>query len=373
MKKLLALVLAGVMALSLATTASALIITPDPASGDPTENPVLVDDRVFYFGGSDETYEDTITPGGDFVSITVNEKNYFALETADAKYTVSATASSNKPDMISASVSKSTVGTAGNKGVKLVLKLDPADSFFTVEEHTVKIKLVVVQKKSEANTDALRFEEEYEVTVKNYSHGADEFYADADGKVTSVYELSNPVIEAEVFTDVAKDKALTLDYGKYALKFAKVSRQNTALYLKASTDVVSVESTKAIGSVGFKPTRVKDAATITMPISPDNENYYGETVYVYAIVDGKPTGSPIKADVVNHSYVVFTVPSGTTIGTFAAYGAQKEGDVEKPAPTKTDKPAIPETGANDIINLSVVLAVVALAGAGFVAVKKVTK
>lgn len=373
MKKLLALVLAALMALSLAAAASALEISPDPTSGDPTEDPVLADGRIFYFGGSDETYEDVITPAGGFVPVTVNGGTYFALENGEDKYTVSATVSSNKPEMISASISRKTIGTTGNKGVKLVLKLDPADSYFTVQEHTVKIKLVVVQKKSEPNTEALRFEEEYEVTVKNYSHGPDEFYSDANNRVTSVYELSNPVIEAEVFTDVAKDKALTLDYGNYAIKFSKVSRQNTALYLKASTDVVSVENTKAIGSISFKPTRVKDAATITMPISPDNENYYGETVYVYAVTDGKPTGAAIKADVANHSYVVFTVPAGTTLGTFAAYGSEKLGDAEKPAPTKNtgkEKPAIPETGVGDIVNLAVVFAVVALAGVGFAIVKK---
>lgn len=376
MKKLLALVLAALMAISLAAAASALEISPDQPSDDPTEDPVLADGRIFYFGGSDETYEDVITPAGGFVPVTVNGGTYFALENGEDKYTVSATVSSNKPEMISASISRKTIGTTGNKGVKLVLKLDPADSYFTVQEHTVKIKLVVVQKKSEPNTEALRFEEEYEVTVKNYSHGPDEFYSDANNRVTSVYELSNPVIEAEVFTDVAKDKALTLDYGNYAIKFSKVSRQNTALYLKASTDVVSVENTKAIGSIGFKPTRVKDAATITMPISPDNENYYGETVYVYAVTDGKPTGAAIKADVVNHSYVVFTVPAGTTLGTFAAYGSEKLGDAEKPAPTKNtgkEKPAIPETGAGDIVNLAVVFAVVTLASVGFAVVKKAGK
>ncbi len=385
MKKLLALVLAGVMALSLATFASAaIIVTPDdttPANDDQPE--------IMNFG--DDTLEIPLTPGEGFVSGTdkTSPDNFLIIsqiaqdeEATDfdtVEYSVSASASSNKSDILKAAVVVDTdkdgkKGTAGYEESKsLVLTLNPADEYFTVEEHKVEVKVVVVQRLKASGSESIKSEFKFDVLVSNQSHGEDDFWQNADGKVEGIYELSKPVIDKDVFTGIANGKALTLDYGKYALKFTKVSKQNTGLYLKAKTDVVSVDSTKAIGSVGFKPTRIKDAATITMPISPDNENYYGETVYVYAIVDGKPTGSAIKADVVNHSYVVFPVPSGTTLGTFAAYGAQKEGDAEKPAPTKTDKPAIPETGANDIVNLAVVLAVVALAGAGFVAVKKVSK
>ena len=383
MKKLLALVMAAVLALSLAATASALEIVPGAPGTDPDEDFAPGD---FFFGGDDNTYETILTPGGTFVPDGVNT-DYFAIDTSTAavkddpatpedesapavpgdKYSISATASSSKPEILKATITTKTIKNAdGSKAAKITLKLDPADEYFTVEEHKVTVKVVVVQKESTANGAEYKAELEWkDLIVKNEAHFADEFYTDADGKVTSVDELSKPVIDKEVFTEAASGKALTLDYGKYTIKFAKVSKQNTSLYLKAKTGVVDVENTKAIASIGFKPTRVKDAATITMPINPDNENFYGETVYVYSVVDGKPTGDAIEAEVVNHNSVIFSVPAGTTLGTFAAYGAKAEGDAEKPA--------IPETGANDIVNIAIVFSVVALAAAGFVAVKKAGK
>ena len=379
MKKVLALVLAAVMALSLAATASALVIIPGAPATDPAE---LAVPATFFFGGDGETYTNLLMPGAlvdeddDVIAAFVpdeNDASYFAIQASGVdpdKYTVSATVSSSKPDVLKATITTKTdnlgVAPTASKGTKLTLKLDPADEYFTVEEHKVDVKIIVVQKESKPNGETIKSEVKIEgIVVKNKFHDKTEFYADANDKVVSVAELSNPVITADVFTDVADGKALVLDYGKYTVKFAKVTKQNTALYLKAKTDVVSVENTKAIGSIGFKPTRIKDAATITMPINPDNENFYGETVYVYTVVDGKPTGEAIAAEVVNHNSIIFTVPAGTTLGTFAAYGAKTEGDAEKPA--------IPETGANDIVNIAIVFAVVALAAAGFVAVKKASK
>ncbi|MFA9382111.1 MAG: hypothetical protein ACERKO_13730, partial [Acetanaerobacterium sp.] len=200
------------------------------------------------------------------------------------------------------------------------------------------------------------------------------YHTDADTNASGNYLVDVPdleglaedarVIDVSVF-EVAEGEALTIRYDDYSVKFKKVSRQNTSLYLYAKTDVVSVNRTKAIASVGFAPTRVKDAATITIPISEDNENYYGETVYVYKLVNGAPTGSAIPADVINHNAVVFVVSGGATLGTYAAYGSLQEGEAERPA--------IPETGANDIVNIAIVFAVAALAAAGFAAVKKVSK
>ena len=386
MKKVLALVLAAVMALSLAATASALEIIPGGATPDKIVEDAP-DSFFFVFGGDGNTYETLLTPGGDFVA-DAEDENLFAVDTSIAavkddpetegvdesapaipgdKYTISATASSSKPDIMKATIATKTIkNDDGSKAMKITLKLDPADEYFTVEDQKVTVKVVVVQKESVANGDNFKVELEWkDLIVKNDAHFADEFYTDADNKVSSVATLSKPVIDDEVFTDAAKDKALTLEYSDYSVKFAKVSKQNTSLYLKAKTGVVSVENTKAIASIGFKPTRVKDAATITMPISYDNQNLYGETVYVYNVVDGKPTGEAIAAEVVNHNSVIFTVPAGTTLGTFAAYGDKAQGDAEKPA--------IPETGANDIVNIAIVFAVVALAAAGFVAVKKASK
>ena len=382
MKKVLALVLAAVMALSLATVASAAIIIDE----DTTTAPAGDQPDTMLFDTA--TLEIPLTPGAGYEAGTdtdgVGAGAFLTLEQTGAapvnsgdpdatynEYALSASVSSSKPDMIKATlvndkatkgaIDKGTVGY--EEGRTLVLKLDPADEFFTVEEHKVEIKVIVTQKLKAANSEAVKTEIKFNVLISNKAHGEDDFWKNADDKVEGLNELSNPVIAADVFTGIAKDKALTLDYGKYTVKFAKVAKQNTALYLKASTSVA--DGSKAIASIGFKPTRIKDAATITMPINADNENLYGETVYVYALVDGKPTGEAIAAEVVNHNSVIFTVPAGTTLGAFAAYGDKAQGDAEKPA--------IPETGANDIVNIAIVFAVVALAAAGFAAVKKASK
>ena len=347
MKKVLALVLAAVMTLSLSTVVSALTVDGDePSTVGSSE---FSEYTTANFDGED--FETTVTPGAGFTAVD----GAFSTD----GFTVSANVTSSNPDMLKASLDIDDV----TNGKTITLKLEPADSYFTVEEHDVKVKLVVVQKKNDT-TPAAKFEEEYTVTLSNKTHGEADFFENASGKIVSaVGDLENPVIEEDVFTGIADGKALELNYGDYSVNFAKVNNQNTALYLKADTDVA--DGSKAIASIAFQPTRVKDAATISMPISADDENLYGEKVFVYALVDGKPSGEAIEGTVVNHNSVIFTVPAGTTLGAWAAYGDKATGDAEKPA--------IPETGANDIVNIAIVFAVVALAAAGFVAVKKASK
>lgn len=362
MKKLLALVLAGVMALSLTTVVGAAALTP-PDEGDPK---VDVGDTELYYGDDElefylEKGDSTIAVGDD------TDDGYDAFCNTD-DYSLSVSVSSDNSDI---KASYKLYKNPDRDGVAVKIIIDPISEKFTVaDDADWEVKVKVVQK-LKGQTDPAVGELLVEGTIGNTRAFHTDSFTDAYGSY--ILDTEARVIDVSVFED-AEGKALSVNYPKYAIKFNKVSRQNTSLYLYAKTDVVDVSNTKAIGSIAFKPTRVKDAATITMPISADNENYYGETVYVYNIVDGKPSGESIKADVVNHNYVVFSVPSGTTLGTFAAYGAKTDGDAEKPAPTKTTaKPAIPETGAGDIVNLTVVLAVVALAGAGLAAVKKVSK
>ena len=290
-------------------------------------------------------------------------------------FSLSVSVSSDNADM---KASYRLVKNDARNAVGIEIILAPAAEKFTVVEPTgnnYKVKVKVVQKLKGA-TDPIVGEMEIEGVIQNTRADHTDAYTDASGNyfvdapsLDDVFLANGKddnarVIDVSVFEE-AEGKGLTIDYDKYAVKFAKVSKQNTSLYLYAKTGVVSVTDTKAIGSIAFQPTRVKDAATITMPISFDNQNFYGETVYVYNVVDGKPTGEAIAAEVVNHNSIVFTVPAGTALGTFAAYGAKTEGDAEKPA--------IPETGANDIVNIAIVFAVVALAAAGFVAVKKASK
>ncbi len=259
--------------------------------------------------------------------------------------------------------------------VGIEVSVKPIAEKFTVEgTKDYKVNVKVVQKNAKAAA-AVQGEYILKGTIENTRAVAKDSFTDASGNyILNTLSLENVVlangkndnarvIDESVF-DRANGKALTIEYKNYTVKFTKVSKQNTSLYLYAKTGVVEAP-TKSIASIAFQPTRVKDAATITMPISFDNQNLYGETVYVYALVNGKPSGEAIPAEVVNHNSVVFSVPAGTALGTFAAYGDKVEGEAEKPA--------IPETGANDIVNIAIVFAVVALAAAGFVAVKKASK
>ncbi len=362
MKKLLALVLAGVMALGLATLVGAAPLTP-PDEGEPD---VTVGETELKYG--DDALEFYLEAGEVTFAVGDDTSDGYDAFRNTGDYSLSVSVSSDNSDI---KASYKLYKNPDRDGVAVKVIIDPISEKFTVaDDKDWEVKVKVVQKNKGA-TDPVVGELLVEGTIGNTRAYHTDSFTDAYGSY--ILDTEARVIDVSVFED-AEGKALSVNYPKYAIKFKNVSRQNTSLYLYAKTDVVDVTNSKAIGSIGFRPTRVKDAATITMPISADNENYYGETVYVYDVVDGKPTGSPIKADVVNHNYVVFTVPSGTTLGTFAAYGAQKDGDDEKPAPAKTTaKPAIPETGASDMMNLSVVFAVLALAGAGFAAVKRVSK
>ncbi len=335
MKKFLALLLAAVMTFSLASFASAAPLTP-PDAGEPA---VDIGDTDLKYG--DDALEFYLEPGDAGFAVSETSANGYPAFLNTGDYKLSVSTSSDTGDV---KVSHKLYRNNDRDGVAIKVTIEPIKERFTVkddQEWKAKIKVVQNNKDTKAS---IAGELEVKGTIDNTRAYDSDTYTNAAG--TYVLDTEARVIDVSVFED-AEGSALSIFYPKYAIKFRKVSRQNTSLYLYAKTDVVDVDNTKAIGSVGFMPTRLKDAATITMPISADNENYYGETVYVYLVVDGKPTGTAITADVINHSYVVFNVPAGTTLGTYAAYGSQSLGEAEKPAAKteKTNKPAIPETGA----------------------------
>ena len=423
MKKVLALVLAAVMVFSLATVLSAAPLTPvnpegagfgpwetdddgryvyDTFYGEDSlkfmiENVVVDPQLITDYNDAVEALENydpendvladlqaavqtaaqAILAAGAFAwGAPLDFDGYVGADTFmnTGNFSLSVSVSSDNADM---KVSYKLVKNATRNAVGIEITLAPAAEKFTVVEPTgnnYKVKIKVVQKLKNV-ADPIVGDMEIVGVIENtralhsdaYSDASGNYFVDApalDGVVYADGKNDNArVIDVSVF-EKAEGKALTVNYDKYAVKFTKVSKQNTSLYLYAKTGVVEAP-TKSIASIAFQPTRVKDAATITMPISFDNQNFYGETVYVYALVNGKPSGEAIPAEVVNHNSVVFTVPAGTALGTFAAYGDKVEGESEKPA--------IPETGANDIVNIAIVFAVVALAAAGFVAVKKASK
>ena len=385
MKKALSVTLAVVMVFTLATVLSAAPLANVPLGGFDgsfADEPFFYGEDPVVFMLEDTTDDDFAnnisgpSGGGDSglgAPLATDGYNGATTFRNTGDYSLSVSVNSNNSD---AKISYRLIKNADRDAVGIEITITPAAEKFTVEdieadnaEFTIKVVQKVVGEP--AVTAQLKLANILENTrayhTDAYADASGNYFVDAPSLDTDLADGKNDnarVIDVSVF-EKADGKALTIDYDKYAVKFAKVSKQNTSLYLYAKTGVVSVTDTKAIGSIAFQPTRVKDAATITMPISFDNQNFYGETVYVYNVVDGKPTGEAIAAEVVNHNSIVFTVPAGTALGTFAAYGAKTEGDAEKPA--------IPETGANDIVNIAIVFAVVALAAAGFVAVKKASK
>ena len=376
MKKVLALVLAAVMALSLATVLSAEPLSPITVNAwaDEGYDFGTTDYGLFYGNDGLDFYIDASAIPAFDLGAAVDYDGLTAIPTLlnTGNYSLSVTTTSNNKDIVA---SYKLVKNDARNAVAIKINIKAIAEKFTVADPAdYEVKVKVVQKLS-TDADPAVGEIVVNGTVENTRAAHTEAYTDASGNyivdapaLTGVgiagKDDNARVIDVSVF-EIAEGKSLNIKYKDYSVKFAKVSKQNTSLYLYAKTGVVSVTDTKAIGSIGFQPTRVKDAATITMPVSFDNQNFYGETVYVYNVVDGKPTGAAIPAEVVNHNSIVFTVPAGTALGTYAAYGAQTEGDAEKPA--------IPETGANDIVNIAIVFAVVALAAAGFVAVKKAGK
>lgn len=306
MKKLIAIIIATICILSVTVYAAEL--TPGASNTD-----VVTDiPTALYIGGDNVKVE--LTPGSGFAAVGASGE---AFDSTDLTYK----ATSDKPSLLTAKLIAETV----TGGKKLTLMLNPADRYATVETTDVEVKITVTQGDYAATAT-------YDIAVSNQSHGTADFEVTEDGTVP-VTELTRPVIDADVF-GLADGGALKLDYGDYIVEFAKVSNQNTGLYLAAKTGTTD----GAIASIEFVGTRVKDAVTVAMPIGGDAQNQYGEAVYVYSLIDGNPAGKPVEARIVNHNAVIFAVPAGSRLGAYAAYGVAEV--------AKAELPAIPETGAN---------------------------
>lgn len=340
MKKILALLLA----LALCTTfVAAVQITP--VTEDDT--PGIDVPAHLYFG--DKTVSVAIEPSAEFTAVD----DAFGTKIGDTKYEISCDVISSHKKMLSAEIVAKPYEKDGDKGAKLILELTPAKSYFTVEDTEVTVSLSVSQKAAGGKT--VKSTAEYKIVVGNKVHFTEDFWELADGSYSSFGSLTYPVIDVSVF-DAARGDKLILDYDDYAVTFDKVKNQKTSLYLKANTG--TIDGDKVVASIAFAPTRVKDAAKITAPISADDENLYGDVVYVYAVDNGKPVGDAIPAEVIDHQFLVFGVPAGSVLGSYVAYG-EKYGAEKTATKAAIEKPTIPETGADNKVTLFVILLVLA--------------
>lgn len=347
MKKLIAMVLALTFALSLATVVSAADISGDiigtvpgtstiPNKLEFTAEPVTVD----------------IAPGGNFDPW--NGEEVLSVASSD-------------PNKLSVSYKKTT---EADGSIVYSVKLTPKKTI-TAEEHEVKVTIVVAQVKE--GGDRVRGIIENNINMYNARHLDTDLIPLAD----DTYKLiaTDPVIDASVFAKVAEnEQKLSINYASYSVVFPKVSNQDTSLYLAATTSVPDYVSKIAAGKdvkyINFPGNPyLKDNAKISVNFNNDWQNENGTTAYVYAVKNDVLVGEPIIAAIENGA-VVFETKG--RLGEYAVF-ATKMASIPDAANDTSSTPSNPNTGDSSTIVIAMVLATLALAGAGFVAVKKASR
>ncbi|MFA9379791.1 MAG: NPXTG-anchored protein [Acetanaerobacterium sp.] len=347
MKKLIAMVLTFVMMLSLAAVVSAADITGDIIGTVPGSS---------YFPTMLEFDEDAvivdIAAGGNF-------------EEWNGEESISVASSDNNKLAVSY---KKEIATDGK--ILYSVKLDPQKTV-TAEEHNVTVTIALAQITSEG--DKVKGSMTQVVTMYNARHYEDDLIPLADD--TYKLNASKPVIDAEVFVKVADEdeQKLSINYASYSVVFPKVSKQDTSLYLSASTTVPDYISKIADGQdvkyINFPGNPyLKDAAKISVNFNNDWQNENGTTAYVYAVQDDVLIGEPIVATIENGAIVFET--SGR-LGEYAIFATKMSSIID--AQNDTGSTANPDTGDSNTFAIAIVFATLALAGAGFVAVKKATR
>lgn len=348
MKKLIAIVLTLTFVLSLATIVSAADISGEiigtvpgtstfPTALQFTDEPVNVDLAP---GGNFDTWN-----GGESISVASSDTN---------KLTVSY---------------KKTTATDGS--VVYSVKLTPVKTI-TAEEHDVKVTIVIAQVKSTG--DRVKGTVEKTITMFNERQKDTDLIPQAD----DTYKLiaSSPVIDASVFAKVAESQQkLSINYPSYSVVFPKVANQDTSLYLAATTTVpdyiTKIANGKDVKYINFPGSPyLKDNAKISVNFNNDWQNENGTTAYVYAVKNSVLVGEPIVATIENGA-VVFETKG--RLGEYAIFATKMASIPDAANTSSTPTTANPNTGDSSSIVITMVLATLALAGAGFVAVKKASK
>lgn len=350
MKKIIAMVLALTLLLSLATVLAATdidgeIIGTVPGSSSFPES--------LKFNDSAVTVQ--IAPGGNFDNWNGSE---------------SISVASSDPNKLAVGYKKY-VEEDGT--VVYTVKLTPKKTI-TSEEHEVKISIALAQVTE--NGDKVKGVLEKTIKMYNQRHLEDDLIPQADD--TYRLNATYPVIDTSVFAKVAEDKQkLTISYSAYSVVFPTVSKQDTSLYLAATTTIPDFIKEIADGGdvkyINFPGNPyLKDAAKIGVNFNNDWQNHNGTTAYVYNISGGKLVGEPIEAKIENGS-VVFETKG--RLGEYAIFPSKKVSTPD--AEDTTDKNEAgsnnPNTGDNSTIAIAIILGTMALAATGVIAVKKASK
>ncbi len=346
MKKLIAMTLTLVMLLSLATIVSAAEVSGDLIGTVPGTS-IFPEELEF----TEEAVTVDLAPGGNFDAWN-GEESVSVASSDTAKLTVSY---------------KKYVENDGT--VRYSLRLTPKKTI-TAEEHKVTVTIAVAQ--VTAAGDKVKGTMNKEIIMFNERHYEDDLIPQADD--TYKLNANKPVIDAEVFAKVADyEQKLTINYSSYSVVFPKVAKQDTSLYLAASTSVPEYISKIANGKdvkyINFPGNPyLKDAAKISVNFNNDWQNENGTTAYVYAVSNDVLVGEPIVATIENGAIVFETKGR---LGEYAIFATKMASVVD--ATKDTSSTTNPSTGDGGTIAVAVVLATMALAAAGFVAVKKASR
>ncbi len=346
MKKLIAMVLALTFALSLATIVSAADIPGEIIGTVPGTSTIP---NKLEFSADPVTVD--IAPGGNFDPWDGDE---------------SLSVASSDPNKLSVSYKKTT---EADGSIRYSIKLTPKKTI-TAEEHEVKVTIVVAQVQDDG---VVKGNLDQKIVMYNERHLDEDLIPLAD----DTYKLiaSKPVIDASVFAKVAEnEQKLSINYASYSVVFPKVVNQDTSLYLAATTTVPDYISKIAAGKdvkyINFPGNPyLKDNAKISVNFNNDWQNENGTTAYVYAVKNNVLVGEPIVATIENGA-VVFETKG--RLGEYAVF-ATKMASIPDATNDTASNPSNPNTGDSSTIVIAMVLATLALAGAGFVAVKKASR
>ena len=224
-------------------------------------------------------------------------------------------------------------------------------------------------------------------------------YSDANG-IYRIDASSNwPVLDISALQK-SYGKKLIVDYPTYRVIFPTVKSQDTSLNLQAAVTKQATVTTEAtdlpLMVATFHDIYVKDTVQIEFKTGFDVQNYKGTKLYAYALnADGTVNKSKeLAVTVTEHKTVVIEVPASTKL---SANGASNDklgsiGLFERPQADGTQVSSVPstssstgttgggststenpKTGASDVVNVATAFAVVSLAAAAFVSVKKASK
>ncbi len=345
MKRLMALILTAAMMLSLGAVLSAADISGDIIGTVPGSS--TFPEKLEF---TDEPVTVNIAAGGNFDEWNGQE---------------SLSVASSDPSKLAISYKKST---EPDGKVIYSVKLTPKNTI-TAEEHDITVTIVVAQVTSAG--DKVKGSMSKVITMHNGRHYEDDLIPQADD--TYKLNATKPVIDAEVFARVADvQQKLSINYASYSIVFPKVTKQDTSLYLSASTTVPEaiskIAGDKDVKYINFPGNPyLKDAAKISVNFNNDWQNENGTTAYVYAVKDGVLHGEPIVASIENGAIVFET--SGR-LGEYAIFATKMASVTDA---SKENSTANPNTGDSNMLAIAMVFATLALAGAGFVAVKKASK